>query len=102
MKIKLKNKNLLSKKKQKYCRCLIHVRSKKVKNPYGICTNSVYNLQKKKRPKKTECGKNYNFDNFSVKELRLYTKEKNMKITKNNKYLTKKQLAEKLKKKYKN
>ena len=52
MKKKLNKKNYLTKKEKKYCRCLIHVRSKKIKNPYGICTNSVYNLQKKKRKKK--------------------------------------------------
>ena len=97
---KLKNKNVLSKRSKKYCRCLIHVRSKKIKSPYAICTNSVFNIQKTKRPRKTECGKNYNFNNFSIKELRLYAQEKKIRIRKNNRNLTKKKIIKKLKKKY--
>jgi hypothetical protein len=76
------------------------VRSKKIKSPYGICTNSVFNLQGKKRSK-INCGKNYNFNNFTVDELRLYAKETNINITKNNKYLTKKEIISVLQKKYK-
>lgn len=101
MKKKLNKKNYLTKKEKKYCRCLIHVRSKKIKNPYGICTNSVYNLQKKKRKKNIECSKNYDFDTFTLEELRLYAKEKNIPITKNNKYLSRKKLLGKIKYKQK-
>tara|TARA_B110000238_G_scaffold182407_1_gene208150 strand:+ start:25 stop:336 length:312 start_codon:yes stop_codon:yes gene_type:complete len=97
---KLKKKNYLTSRGKKYCRCLIHVRSKKIRSPYAICTNSVFNLQNKKRSSKTKCGKNYNFKNFSVSELRLYAQEKNIKIKKKNIFLTKKKIIEKLKKKY--
>ena len=41
----LKTKNLNNREKR-YCSCLMKVRDTKL-NPYGICTNSVYNLQGK-------------------------------------------------------
>lgn len=97
----LKKKNNLSKTGRKYCRCLIYVRSKKIMSPYAICTNSVFNRKNKKRPLKTKCGNHYNFNNFNIKELRFYAIEKKIKIKKKNKFITKKQIIEKLKKKYK-
>ena len=39
-----KKNSKLSKVERKYCSCLVKVRSKRIKNPYGICTNSVYGL----------------------------------------------------------
>lgn len=33
--------NTLSSTEKKYCRCLLHVLSDKIKNPYGICQSSV-------------------------------------------------------------
>ena len=50
MKGKIKKKSKLKPVERRYCRCLVYVRSKKkIKSPYGICTSSVYNKQKKKR-----------------------------------------------------
>ena len=94
---KKKFKNNISMKSinRRYCRCLIHVRSK-TKSPYGICTNSVFNLQGKKKSK-INCGKNYNFNNFTANELRLYAKEKKINIRKNKKFLTKKAIIRSLK-----
>ena len=39
--VKKSSQSPLTKKEQKYCRCLLHVLSKKIKNPYGICQSSV-------------------------------------------------------------
>ena len=89
MKSKLKKQTVLSRREQKYCRCLIHVRSRKL-SPYGICTNSVYNLQNKKRRRVIPCSKNYDFSRFTAEELRLYAKEKKIKTRKNSRYIKKK------------
>jgi hypothetical protein len=43
----IKKKSKLTNREKRYCRCLIKVRTKGIQNPYAICTNSVYNLQKK-------------------------------------------------------
>ena len=64
-------------------------------NPYGICNNSVYNLQGLKRNKVVECGKYYDFSKYTVPMLRFFLKEKKIKgISKMNK----KQLLNLLKK----
>ena len=65
----IKKKSNLLKIEERYCRCLIKVRSKKIKSPYAICTNSVYNLQNKKRNKIIDCSSNYNYTNFSKNQL---------------------------------
>ena len=64
----------LSSKEKKYCRCLVKVKSNKIKNPYGICTSSIYNKQNKKRKKRINCSKNYNFKNFNKTQLKYYKK----------------------------
>lgn len=80
----LKTKNLNNREKR-YCSCLMKVRDTKL-NPYGICTNSVYNLQGKTRNKVVECSKYYDFSKYSVSMLKLFLKEKNIKgISKMNK-----------------
>ena len=100
MKVKTKKKIKIKAKlnaiERRYCSCLISVRSKKIKSPYGICTSSVYNKKKKKRKKRVPCGPNYNFNNFSINELRSYAREK--KLLKKN--MTKKGIISVLKKKY--
>ena len=79
---------------KKFCSCLMKVRNTKF-NPYGICTNSVYNLQGLKRNKVVECGKYYDFSKYTVPMLRFFLKEKKVKgISKMNK----KQLLNLLKK----
>ena len=95
--IKTKKNKSLTKRERRYCSCLMKVRPK-IKNPYGICTNSVYNLQKTKRTKVVKCSKYYNFQKYNLKFLRAYAKEKNIKITNKGKYLTKKALVDKLEK----
>ena len=80
----LKTKNLTNLEKR-YCSCLMKVRDTKL-NPYGICTNSVYNLQGKTRNKVVECSKYYDFSKYSISMLKLFLKEKNIKgISKMNK-----------------
>ena len=70
---------------KKYCSCLMKVRNTKF-NPYGICTNSVYNLQGLKRNKVVECGKYYDFSNYTIPMLKFFLKEKKVKgISKMNK-----------------
>ena len=80
----IKTKNL-TKLEKRYCSCLMKVRDTKL-NPYGICTNSVYNLQGETRNKVVECSKYYDFSKYSVTMLKLFLKEKNIKgISKMNK-----------------
>ena len=69
-----------SAREDRYCRCLMKVRATlKRGTPYAICTNSVYSLQKKKRTKRVECSKFYNFKKYSLKQLKAYAKEKKIK-----------------------
>ena len=84
---------------KKYCRCLAKVRSKKLRNPYGICTRSVYNLQGKKRTKVVKCSKSYKFDDFTLTQLREYAREKKVHIRRYGKLLSQNQLLNKLKNK---
>ena len=63
---------------KRYCSCLMKVRNTKL-NPYGICTNSVYNLQGKTRNKVVECSKYYDFSKYSVSMLKQFLKEKKIK-----------------------
>ena len=82
MKTKKYNKLFKTKKlsfvEKKYCSCLMKVRNTKF-NPYGICTNSVYNLQGLKRNKVVECGKYYDFSNYTVPMLKFFLNEKKVK-----------------------
>lgn len=70
----IKTNSKLSFIEKRYCRCLVKVKSRKIKNPYGICTSSVYNKQNKKRTKRVNCSKNYNFKNFTKSQLKYYKK----------------------------
>jgi hypothetical protein len=73
----------LSKREERYCNCLMHVRSKKgISAPYGICTRSVYNQQGMKRSKMVDCDNHYKFSNYSKKELVALAEEKDIKIDK--------------------
>ncbi len=67
--------NSLTKVEQKYCSCLMHVRPK-VKNPYGICTKSVYG--KNKREKVIDCEIHYKYNKYNKKELEAFSKEKHI------------------------
>ena len=80
--------NLVTK---KFCSCLTKV-GRKVENPYGICTKSVYSTRGLKRKGRVSCA-----FTKTLPELRRYAKTKNIKLTKNGKYLTKKELLKKLK-----
>ena len=76
-------KSNLTKVERKYCSCLVKVRSKKIKNPYGICTNSIYGSRNIKRKKVVNCSSNYKLKNLKKNQLRLLAHEK--KIILNNK-----------------
>lgn len=89
---KKKTKKILSIDK-KYCSCLMKVRSKNIKNPYGICTSSIFNKQGLTKKKIIKCSKHYDFSKYLLKNLRLYAKEKKIK---NYYKLTKKKLIKKL------
>ena len=69
--------NTLSPIEQKYCSCLMKVRSKKIPNPYGICTDAVYKSRNKTRDKVVMCSENYNFEKYTLKQLKDYAKKKN-------------------------
>lgn len=57
----------------KYCRCLMHVRSRESKyNPYAICTSKVLHKYDTYRPK--YCV--YHFKTFTDAELKAYAREK--------------------------
>lgn len=60
---------------QRYCRCLVHVASQNgARNPYAICTASVYSKQGRKRGRIPPCSENYDFYNMSRKDLIGYAK----------------------------
>lgn len=69
----------LSKLEKRYCSCLMKVRSKRIQNPYGICTSAVYGKEDKIRNKVIECTPYYNFKKYPLKYLKLYAKEKKIK-----------------------
>ena len=97
MKIKNKNKNkkkslkkirnskkydyvsLPNKIEEKYCSCLMKVRSKKIINPYGICTQAVYGSQQSVRDKVVSCTETYDFKKYNLTQLKLYCREKKIK-----------------------
>ena len=86
--------NELSDVEKRYCSCLMKVRKTNF-NPYGICTDSVYNKQGLKRSKVVDCGKYYDFSKYTVPMLKFFLKEKKIRgISK----LNKKQLLALLKK----
>jgi hypothetical protein len=76
---------------KKYCACLVKVRSKKNRSPYGICTNSVYGSRGIKRNKVVKCSKSYNLSKLKKYQLRNLAIEKNIKKTSR---LLKKELIE--------
>lgn len=84
----IKKKAKLSPIERKYCSCVVKVRSKTFKNPYGICTKSVYGSRKKKRTKKVGCLKNLDIKKLSKNQLKGIILEKKIKT----KTKTKKQL----------
>ena len=71
----LKTKKLTPREKR-YCSCLMKVRSKKVRNPYGICTAAVYNKQGLVRDKQITCSKYYDLSRYPLRILRPFAKEK--------------------------
>ena len=95
----------LNSREKRYCSCLMKVRSKSLKNekissPYGICTNSVYNIQNVKRTKMIKCSDNYNFDQYDLKTLQAYAIEKKIPIkTRTGNLYSRSLLLKKLKKK---
>lgn len=98
-----KKKTRLSKREKKYCSCLMKVRGKskklkrdKIDAPYGICTNSVYNLQNKKRTKRISCLKNYDLSRFTFLQLKALAIEKKINIRKKGHYISKRSLLNKL------
>ena len=66
----------LTPREKRYCSCLMKVRSKKVRNPYGICTSAVYNKQGLVRDKVVSCSKYYDLQKYPLRILRPYAKEK--------------------------
>ena len=84
-----------------YCHCIQQIKKKNPEiNPYAICTDSVYGSRNIKRKKTVKCDKYYDWKNMKVKELRGHAKSKKLKITKNGRYLKKKELLKMLEKYY--
>ena len=80
----------LTKREQKYCSCIMMVmgeqRKKKEKdtnkkNPYALCTWSLYNRDGKKRKKQIDCGKYYQYEKYSLESLKEYAKRNGIKIS---------------------
>ena len=65
----------LSAAEQRYCRCLVHVASQgTTRNPYAVCTSSVFSKQLRKRGRIPPCSENYNFGTMKRKDLEGYAK----------------------------
>jgi hypothetical protein len=91
-----KNKSKLSRVERKYCSCLVKVRSKKIPNPYGICTNSVYGSRNISRKKAVGCSKYYNLNKLKKEQLKNLAREKKLSLKSN---ILKKDIIELLKRK---
>lgn len=63
----------LTRKQRKYCHCLMKARTAK-ESPYKKC-NYFVKIDKTK----TNCFLNYDFENYSLEEIRLLCKEKKIK-----------------------
>jgi hypothetical protein len=81
----IKKKAKLSPIERKYCSCVVKVRGKTLKNPYGICTKSVYGSRKKKRTKKVGCLKNLDIKKLSKNQLKGIILEKKINTNSNKK-----------------
>lgn len=101
----------------KYCSCLMKVRGKYTKisnkrktksktktkkvivpfNPYGICKASVMRGMSPK--KNLPCGLIYDYNKYTMRELKAYAMEKNMPLRDKGKPITKKKLINRLKNK---
>ena len=96
----IKNTSKLTEREKKYCSCLMKVRvtlkKRNPRTPYAICTNSLYNAQNLKRTKRVDCSKYYKFNKIKLENLRLFAKEKKIKISEKGKMLNKKQLINRL------
>ena len=97
-------KSKLSPREHRYCSCLLKVRGKSkplrsdnIQNPYGICTNSVYNLQDKKRTKRIGCLKNYDLNSITFYQLKALAIEKKIKVRDKGRYISKKKILNRLK-----
>lgn len=66
---------------RKYCSCLVKVRGKDLKNPYGICTKSVFSSRKKTRTYRPSCLKMYDLNKLSYTQLKGIIKEKKINKT---------------------
>ena len=75
-----KKKSTLSLVNRKYCSCLVKVRSKKIRNPYGICTKSVFGSRKTKRDKVINCTQSYDIKKFKKNQLIYLLREKGLKV----------------------
>ena len=95
-----KNTTKINNIERKYCSCVAKVRAtlkkRNPRSPYAICTSSVYNKQNRKRKRRVECYKYYNFNKFSMKQLKAYAKEKKIKLSHKGRMLRKPQLVQKI------
>ena len=64
---------------KRYCSCLMKVRGRGIKNPYGICTAAVYNKQGETRDEMIQCTIHYDLARYPLSILRPYAKEKKIK-----------------------
>ena len=64
---------------KRYCSCLMKVRGRGIKNPYGICTAAVYNKQGETRDEMIQCTIHYDLARYPLRILRPYAKEKKIK-----------------------
>ena len=64
---------------KRYCSCLMKVRGRGIKNPYGICTAAVYTKQGETRDEMIQCTIHYDLARYPLRILRPYAKEKKIK-----------------------
>ena len=66
---------------RKYCSCLVKVRSKKISNPYGICTKSIFGSRNLKKNTLIRCTKSYDIKKFKKDQIIYLLREKGLMVT---------------------
>ena len=64
----------------KYCSCIIKTSARPIRNPYAICTKSVYGSRGLKRDKVVHCLPYYDFNSYEPRHLLGYAKLKKYKV----------------------
>lgn len=80
----------LTKRDKKYCSCVMMVMGEQRKNkekdtdrknPYALCTWSLYNREGKERKGQIDCKKYYKYEKYNLDSIKEYAKRNGIKIT---------------------